>query len=128
KTVKDRAVVAQVLGVTQPDEGGNRTPEKQGRDLKKRIDKPAVHFSGTRIKADPDGKYAIEVLVKQGDQYISLAAKDEGGFAFVRLEKTDVFAIKFINDSDYEAAAELTVDGLSNFAFFEKKGFRHVIV
>jgi hypothetical protein len=128
KTVKDREVVAQVLGVTHPDEGGNRTPEEQGRDLKKRIDKPAVTITGSRIKAEPKGNYAIEVQVLREGMYVPLTPTNEGGFAFVQLQKTDVFAVHVINDSDFEAAVELAVDGLSNFAFFEKKGYRHLVV
>lgn len=126
--VEDRYVVAQVLGVTQPDEGGNRTQERQGRDLKKRIDQPSVTISGSRIKAGPEGQYAIEVQVRRGGKYVPLAAIDEQGFAFNRLEETDVFALNLINESDYEAAVEVTIDGLSNFAFYEKKGYRHMIV
>lgn len=128
KTVDDRAVVAQVLGVTQPDEGGNRTQERQGRDLKKRIDQPAVTIMGSRVKADRQGRYAIEVHVLRDGKYMPLTPTDQDGFAFALLEKTDVFAINLINESDFETAFELTVDGLSNFAFFEKKGYRHLIV
>lgn len=128
KTVTDRTVVAQLLGVTQPDLGGNRTPERQGRDLKKQLDKPAVTLSGSQIKASPDGQYAIELQVLRDGNYEPLIPSDEDGLAFAELKKTDVFAVNIINHSDFEAAFELTIDGCSNFAFFEKKGFRHLIV
>ena len=127
RVVEDPKLIAQALGGTIPD-GGRKPEQMQREDLKKRLDKPSVCIDGTRVKSGPNAKYAFEVHVKRNGAYVPLTPTDEEGLAFAGLDKADVFAINFINDSDYEAAIELTIDGLSNFAFFEKPGYRHLIV
>ena len=72
----------------------------------------------TRIKAG-DSPYAIEILVKEGDKFVPRAAVEKDGLAFVELKKDEVYRVRVINDSDYEAAVALSIDGLNMFQFSE---------
>ncbi len=64
----------------------------------------------TQVKGGP---YAVEVLVNDKPCPVS----DDGGFAFCTLKRGDVYAVRLYNTSKYEAAAGVTIDGLSMFAF-----------
>ncbi len=117
-----------MLGLTKPDLGSGLTPQKESEELKKRIDKPETELRGTRIQADPKSRFAIEVLVKSGDRFEPVRPSEDGGLAFVDLKRGQVFAIKLINDSGFDAAVEMRLDGLSVFAFSQNKNYRHFIV
>jgi hypothetical protein len=128
KKIEDRDVLAQVLGLTRSDPGAGLTPQKESTELKKRMDEPRVDLTDTRVRADRRSPYAVEILTKERGQYQPVRAAANEGFAFVPLGKSQVFAVKLINDSDHDAAVELTLDGLSMFAFSENKGYRHILV
>lgn len=128
KKMEDRDVLAQVLGVTKPDFGAGRTPEKESEEMKKRLDKPAVDIKDTRCRAERASTYAIQIEVKRGGSYAPRAPMSEEGMAFVPLKKDEVYGVRLFNDSDFDAAIELTIDGLSMFAFSETSGYRHVVV
>ena len=85
---------------------------------------PKPSFDNTRIKAG-DSPYSVEILVKQGDQYVPRAAKDVDGRAFVELNKDEVYRVRVYNDSDYEGTAALSIDGLSMFQFSELRNPKH---
>jgi hypothetical protein len=128
RKIEDRDILAQVLGVTRPDLGDGRSPKAESAELKKRLDRPSVDLRSARIKADPKSKYALEIQVKQAGAYVPRPASAEEGLAFVPIKKSEAFAVKLINDSDYDAAVELTLDGLSMFAFSDNRGYRFVVV
>jgi hypothetical protein len=128
KKIEDRDVLAQVLGITKPDFGSGLTPQKESEALKKRISKPETEVRGTRIQANPGSRYAIEILVKSGGKWEALQPTEDGGQAFVDIKPGQVFAVRLINESEFDAAVELRLDGLSMFAFTENKNYRHVIV
>lgn len=132
-TLEPRAVfnlttIASLTGLTAsiPADG---TEKERNEALTEGLDKPDVHLAGTRIAADGASPYAIEVQVKSGGDYRPRAAsKDGDGFAFLKILRSEIYAIKLINDSPYDAAVTLTIDGLSVFAFSENKGYTHYIV
>jgi hypothetical protein len=128
KTIEDPDVLAQVLGIPKPDFGAGLTREKESEALKKRLDNPQTELRGTRIQTDPKSSYAIEILVKSGTQYEPVAPEKDGGQAFVAIKPGQVFAVRLINDSDFDAAAELRLDGLSVFVFSDHPEYRHFIV
>jgi hypothetical protein len=128
KRIEDPDVLAEALGITKPDFGAGLTPEKESEALRERLDHPHTELRGTRIKADAKSPYAVEVLVKSGGRYAPLEAEREGGRAFVGLRPQEVFAINLINDSAFDAAVELRLDGLSVFAFSVNKNYRQFIV
>jgi hypothetical protein len=122
------ATIAALIGttVTMP---ADATDAERDKKLSDAIDNPKVHLASTRIAASPDSPYAIEILVKSGADYRPRAAtKDDDGFAFLRIHRNEIYALKLINDSPYDAAVSLTIDGLSVFAFSENTSYTHWIV
>jgi hypothetical protein len=126
--IDDRDVLAQVLGITRKDPGQGVAPKQENAELVRCLTKPSAEVDQSRVKANVDGKYAIEIAVKDGDRFAPAKVTVEDGFAYVALKKSDVFAINLINESDHDAAVELTLDGLAMFAFSESRGYRYVIV
>src|SRR5262249_55441709 len=116
------ATIPALLGLTvqYPPKGDVKTRNRQ---LEQGIDAPRTYLTQSRLAAAPDSPYAIEVLVKAPDgTFQPRAPKDEEGLAFLPIRKEDeVFAVRLINDSAYEAAALLTIDGLNVFAFGKNK-------
>jgi hypothetical protein len=85
------------------------------------LPRPAI--DGSLVRARADSPYALEILVKGADgKYTRRAAREEDGLAFVPLRRGEAYSVRLTNGSDYDAAAVLTIDGLSMFAFSERKG------
>jgi hypothetical protein len=128
--VKSNPEIAQLLGVTAP------LPVKadfreRNRKIQERVDTPRAYIAGTRVSAAADSPFAVEVLVGGKPR----APKDDKGQAMVPIQRGEVYAVRLINNSGHEAAAQLTVDGLSMFAFSklrdEKTGaprYTHLVV
>ena len=94
---------------------------------------------GTRIAADANSPYAIELLVHRRpgernanrsteDDYEARAADVKQGLAFVQVPRDNIYAVRLINDSPHDAAVALSVDGLSMFAFSENKNYTQLTV
>lgn len=132
-TLEPRAIfnittIASLTGVTvaMPADG---TDKERSDALADALDKPEVHLASTRLSAATDSPYAIEVQVKSAEGYRPRAAsKDDDGLAFLKIRRSELYAIKLINDSPYDAAVTVTIDGLNIFAFSENKNYTHYIV
>src|SRR5262249_17969134 len=85
--------------------------------LRNSLFNPTTHVSRTRVSAGADGKLAVEVLVDGKAR----AVKDEDGMAFLAetIKRGETYAVRIINGTDQEMAAELTLDGLNMFQFSE---------
>jgi hypothetical protein len=113
-------------------------PEVREQAISKALDDIQAPFlKGTRISASEKSPYAIEILVGPDpgaglpdlSKYRPCApACDGDGLAFLKINRGEVYAVKVINDSKHDAAVTLTIDGLSMFAFSEKKNYEVVIV
>ena len=126
--ILDLSSIASLIGstVAVPSEG---TDQQLDRALREAIKNPKVHIDGTRIAADPASLYAIEVLINSGtDSVPRPAVKDDDGFAFVKIRRGEIYALRLINDSPHDAAVLLTVDGLSVFAFSANTNYTRWIV
>jgi hypothetical protein len=120
--------IASLIGLTAAIPP-SATDKERNEKLTEAIDDPKVNLAGTRITAAADSPYALEVLVKSGDDYRPRAAtKDGDGFAFLRIRRDEIYAVRLINDSAFDAAVTLTIDGLSVFAFSETPNYTHWIV
>jgi hypothetical protein len=122
------STIAALLGVTvtMPADATN---EQRNEKLTDAVDNPKVHLASTRISADAESPYAIEILVKSGSDHRPRAAsRDDDGFAFLKIRRDEIYAVKLINDSPYDAAVTLTIDGLSVFAFSDNTNYTHWIV
>jgi hypothetical protein len=128
KRIDDRDLLAQVLAVNKPDFGAGITAVKESQAIVQRLENPSVILIGTRVQPDRRSPYAIEIQVKQGGRYLTRKPIEQDGLAFVPLTRVETFGVNLINDSDFDAAVDLTLDGLSMFAFSQNKSLRHVIV
>jgi hypothetical protein len=128
----DRAVFGDVtvptlLGLTArlPTDGSSNEERVKARDavLRQAVEKPRAFVDGGRVAAAARSPYAVEILVaaQSGGDYEARAARDDAGMAFVPIRRGEVYAVRLINDSDVEAAVNLSVDGLSMFAFSDLK-------
>ena len=119
------AVIASLLGldVVLPPKGDSTARDDR---LRRSVEDPQVHVAGTRVAAAPKSPYAVEILVKSGDRYVARAPEERDGLAFVPLRRDEVYAVRLINDSPYDAAVALTVDGLNMFAFSENPAYRNL--
>jgi hypothetical protein len=110
--------------------GGQESRNKQ---LKNALYNPSCYVDGSKVCTKLGSPYAVEVLVKRGANYVPTPARQDKGLAFVGLNKSDVYALRLHNNTDYEAGVQVTVDGLSMFRFSEQVGkngqpFQYVIV
>lgn len=98
-------------------------PLRDPRDISDRFKEarrdPQVKVEGTEIRGT-SGTYGVEILVKDGTGYVARKADpDRLGRPFVPLANDDIYGIRLINDSKHEAAVDLSIDGVSCFAFSE---------
>lgn len=108
--------VVQLLGVTT-DLYPEDSIADRNRDLKKRIEQPHVHLSGNRCSASSRSPYHMELMIGQS----SLPLQEQQGKAFVALQRADIYTVRLHNDSEYDAAVKLCIDGLNVFTFSELK-------
>jgi hypothetical protein len=101
---------------------------KRSEDLRGYLDRPTVDLRKFTIRAAPNSPYAVEIHVRRDSQYSPRQPENVGGRAFVPLRRKEVFAVVLVNDSDYEAAVALSLDGLSVFAFSENRNYRYWFV
>lgn len=131
----DAATIMRVAGGTG-DISGNRRDEQSGK-VERNLDNPTVQISSrpgspvpdSRVAASASSPYAIELLVKQGENdYRPRSAAVVDGQAVVPLTRDDVYAVRLINDSDQNAAVILALDGLSMFSFSDTPADREARV
>jgi hypothetical protein len=128
KEFSAEADVAIALGISvEPTRGADK--ETRNAEIKAKIEKPTTSLSGTRINAGSSGKFAIELLTKGPDgNYVAREPKDDDGLAFIPLARDDVYGVRLINDSENKVAVSLSIDGLSMFAYSDRKDYTHVIL
>jgi hypothetical protein len=135
--VFELAEIAAVTGVTLSTPPSAPKAERE-KTIEEALDKPpAPAVKGTRVSATPGSPYGIELLVgpDPGSRPPDLAryrpcapATNDKGQAMLPIGRGEVYAVKLINDSKYDAAVQLTIDGVNVFAFSENKGYTVVIV
>jgi hypothetical protein len=119
--------VASMLALTvddlPPDE------KRQDKKIQLAVYKPSEHIEESRIAAAANSPYALEILVKDGDEYVARPAESKEGRAYVPLKKDETYAIRIHNNSSHDAAVTLSIDGLGLFAFNEEKEmYSHVLI
>ena len=112
--------IQELLGVST-SAGGNATDEQRDQLIRDSLKDPTATIAGTRILAQPKRPYAIEVLVKSGDDFVAKTPQSVNGRAFVSLDKNDTYAVRLINTFNFDAAVTLSIDGLNVFAFSQVK-------
>jgi hypothetical protein len=132
KDAKDTSI-QDLLGVST-SLGANDTDEERDARIREALKDPSVTINGTRVSARAKSPYAIEVLVKDGNDYVARTPESVRGRAFVRLKKDEVYAVRLVNNTNFDCACTLSIDGINVFALSEVKDatgdvkFQHVIM
>ena len=108
--------VVQLLGITT-DLYPEDSAHDRNQDLKKHIEHPQVYISDSRCSASSRSPYHMQLMIGQS----SLPLQEQGGKAFVALQRADVYTVRLHNDSEYDAAVKLCIDGLNVFTFSKLK-------
>ena len=114
RAVADNSVMIALFGppaILDPGQG----EENRGKYLAQAMERPNTTLHDTKIKLSPESKFAVELVVE--DKAITPQIRE--GLAFAPVKRDQTYAVRLINDSDYDAAVTLTIDGLSMFAFSE---------
>lgn len=101
------------------------------KELKKATEEPPAAPKENKAQVNPAGPYAVEVLVHgAGGKLTPVKPTVDKGLMFVELEKGCEYVLRLHNNSKYEAAASITIDGLDVFQFFkpEKEKPKYYIV
>ena len=109
------------------------TADEQSRNdqIRQRLRRPTTYVSGdetSRIFAAEESPYGIEILVEEGSDLKPRSARVVGHQAVVSVDMDEIYAVRLINRSPYDAAVELSIDGLSMFSFSENQHYRYMIV
>lgn len=99
--------------------------------FRERLRRPTTYVSAddpSRIFAAEDSPYGIEILVEQGSKLKPRPARVVANQAVVSVDMDEIYAVRLINRSSYDAAIELSVDGLNMFTFSENQRYRYMIV
>jgi hypothetical protein len=112
------AEVSSTLGLTTriPPKA---SPKVRHQKLKEAYTHPDAYLDGTRISTDADSPYALEILVADSPKghFSPRHAVIKNGHAFVPIHRGEIYRLRLINHTKYEAAARITIDGISMFAF-----------
>jgi hypothetical protein len=118
--VKNESDLSKILGTSvylPPD----ATPKARIDEYKRQIDDPKPAIKGTHVLAGASAPFAVEVLVAGGrgphqeSDYAARMPEDRSGLAFVPIARNEAYAVRLINNADYDAAVDLRIDGLSMF-------------
>ncbi len=112
----DEETIVNTVGPTavlSPQDGGKEREAKINQAFKN----PSVEIRDGKARAI-GGKYGVGVLLKAGPCEIV----DDQGVAFVKIEHGARYVLQLTNDSELDAVANVTIDGLDVFAFSEERG------
>ena len=104
------------------------TVKARDQELINSLDNPRVTIRKHSIRTAPGSPYALQILVKQGDDYEPLKPQDKEDLAFVSLKRDQQYAVRLINDSKHDAGVTLTIDGLNAFTFSENQGYTQFVI
>jgi hypothetical protein len=129
RETRDEATIAALFGLSYQHSFTKDGDHNGLLVLRDSFDNPQPTLVGTMVKGGLESPYGVEILVKAEDQrYSARTPRVEEGLAFVPLRRGDVYAVRLTNRSDYDAAANLTIDGLSMFAFSKRRDNPRLIV
>ena len=129
--VTNPQTVAVLLGLSvsfPPDADG----KARSALAKKAADEPTVHKTDKAILSRPRSPFGMEVRVapktpgkvdKNGTRtiadYVAKTPTDTEGYAFVPIQRDEVYGVELSNDADFDTAVQLRIDGLSMYSFSE---------
>ena len=117
-------------------EGKNNKQQQAARqeEMDRQAGKPAAHIHGpnkTLISSNENSPYSVEILVRSPDDYknqipaqprsATADIKDKEGFAFVKIDREELYEVRIHNKLGKEVAVALSIDGLDVFHFSKER-------
>jgi hypothetical protein len=121
--IESDTTLASLFGITT-ELASNATPEKRDETLQNGLDNPKVFISEARVAASSSSPYAVEMLVAGRPR----PSVEDEGLAFCKIARDEIYGLRIHNNSPFDAAVTITIDGLSVFAFSENKNYTHYII
>src|SRR5262249_55501971 len=91
KDANDKTI-EELLGVST-SAPANASAEQRDDLIRASLKDPTATIVGTRVMARPKRPFAVEVLVKSGDDFVAKTPEAIQGRAFVSLDRKDVYAV-----------------------------------
>lgn len=88
------------------------------------VDNPQVFIQGTQVAASATSTYRVELLVEGPQGLVPPAVENDEGLAFVDIGIGQSYVVRVHNNSPFDAAVRLTIDGLNCFEFSQNAQFR----
>jgi hypothetical protein len=121
--VEHLATVASLLGLTAVLSPKETTAQRR-KSVERGVSEPQAALKGAQLSAAGDSPYALELLVPRAGKAEPRELKLDEGLAMADVKREETFQIRIVNESAFDAAVLLTIDGLSVFAFSENPAFR----
>ncbi|MBX3436082.1 MAG: hypothetical protein KF861_01230 [Planctomycetaceae bacterium] len=78
----------------------------------------------SEVRASPDNPYGVEILVETSPgNYVPVTPRVVDDLMRVSLQPGAIYAVKLHNRTDFDAAVEVSIDGLSRFALADNPRF-----
>ena len=108
--------VPRMLGLTVHS-SPNQDALERSEAFKQAMQKSAACVIGTLLRADPSSPYGVELVVKRGENWTGCPwERDDRESPLAKLTTGDVIGIRLINDSNFAAAVNLTLDGINTLS------------
>jgi hypothetical protein len=98
-----------------------------GGETKAPPDKPGparqdpIVVRNTRLQPSARSPYGLEILVKRDGKYVPLEISMKEKLGYISLKEGDIYAIRLYNDTEFDAAVWVSIDGLNRFDLAEKE-------
>ncbi len=100
------------------DQERKDTLRDEVKDPKPQVEGGAGKDKGT-VRPAPDSRFGMQILVRRGQRLEAQVPEVDEGLVYVELFRGEEFSVRLTNDSKFEAAVLLTLDGVSMFATAE---------
>ncbi len=92
------------------------------------IPKPQAVIEDGAVATVAKSPYSVQILLRKDGGQVALTPATREGLVWAKLAPGDVYEVKLSNRSEYDAAVDLTIDGLNLFAFGEGRSEGRVLV
>lgn len=117
RQIRGEATVVELTGipVSLPTDGNRASERERDQALRDGLSDPKPDLQGAVVRARAGSPYGMGVLVNGKPR----AVTNRDGLPFVSIQRGEEYVVRLINESAFDAAVQLRIDGLSMFAFSE---------
>ncbi len=102
-------------GHTAVTDTGETSPPPTAGQGSQAVSDPTI--VGNEVRPSPSSPYGVEILVETAPgQYVPLTPFEDGKLIKVPLQRGSIYAVRMHNRTEFEAAVDVLIDGLSRFS------------